>query len=77
MSIVLVVFPGAPKPTNEAMQAEKELNATIEKRIKGDFSFHFCLQTVIYALVLKFSKSVMIYCKSYQFKLKTSNKHRK
>lgn len=48
MSIVLVVLPGAPKPTNEAIQAEKELNATIERRIKGKrllnhfYSLFFC-----------------------------------
>lgn len=37
MSIILVVFPGAPKPTNEAIQAEKELNEMLEKRIKEIF----------------------------------------
>ncbi|KAL3286156.1 hypothetical protein HHI36_000668 [Cryptolaemus montrouzieri] len=34
MSIVLVVFPGAPTPTPEAIEAEKELDATIERRIR-------------------------------------------
>ncbi|KAJ3638198.1 hypothetical protein MTP99_001600 [Tenebrio molitor] len=34
MSIVLVVFPGAPTPTQEAIEAEKELDATLERRIK-------------------------------------------
>nr|CAI5845503.1 unnamed protein product [Callosobruchus analis] len=33
MSIVLVVFPGAPKPTREAMRAESELDETLEMRI--------------------------------------------
>lgn len=37
MSIVLVVFPGVPKPTNEAIQADKELNETIEKRVEEIF----------------------------------------
>lgn len=35
MSIVLVVFPGAPRPKTEAVAAEKELDATIERHIKG------------------------------------------
>ncbi|KAL1514235.1 hypothetical protein ABEB36_003523 [Hypothenemus hampei] len=34
MSIVLVVFPGAPKPYPEAVQAEQDLDATLERRIK-------------------------------------------
>ncbi|XP_045459999.1 protein phosphatase 1B-like isoform X1 [Harmonia axyridis] len=34
MSIVLIVFPGAPTPTPEAIEAEKELDATIERRIR-------------------------------------------
>nr|XP_023015497.1 protein phosphatase 1A isoform X1 [Leptinotarsa decemlineata] len=34
MSIVLVVFPGAPSPTPEAIQAEKELDETIERHIR-------------------------------------------
>ncbi|XP_017781385.1 PREDICTED: protein phosphatase 1A [Nicrophorus vespilloides] len=34
MSIVLVVFPGAPKPTPEAIQANKELEANVERRMK-------------------------------------------
>lgn len=35
MSIVLVVFPGAPTPNPESIAAEKELDATIERQIKG------------------------------------------
>jgi protein phosphatase 1B len=42
MSIVLVVFPGAPTPTQEAIEAEKELDATLERRIKGCFNFFTC-----------------------------------
>ncbi|XP_031353937.1 protein phosphatase 1A isoform X1 [Photinus pyralis] len=34
MSIVLVVFPGAPTPSQEAIQAEQELDAIIERSIK-------------------------------------------
>ncbi|CAH1127418.1 unnamed protein product [Ceutorhynchus assimilis] len=34
MSIVLVVFPGAPRPYPEALQAEKNLDATLERRVK-------------------------------------------
>lgn len=42
MSIVLVVFPGAPQPSPEAIQAEKQLDATLEKSIKGCFNFTNC-----------------------------------
>lgn len=34
MSIVLVTFPGAPKPSPEAQKKEAELEVTIERRIK-------------------------------------------
>lgn len=40
MSIILVVFAGAPKPTYEAHNAEMELNATLERLLKG-FFFNF------------------------------------
>lgn len=39
MSIVLVVFPGAPRPCPDALKAEQDLEANIERRIKGCFSF--------------------------------------
>lgn len=35
MSIVLVTFPGAPTPTAEAIQKEKQLEDVIERRIKS------------------------------------------
>lgn len=35
MSIVLVAFPGAPRPNPDAIAAEKELDARIERHIKG------------------------------------------
>lgn len=35
MSIVLVVFPGAPAPTAEAIKAERELDDTLEILLKG------------------------------------------
>ncbi|GJQ76399.1 hypothetical protein Trydic_g2115 [Trypoxylus dichotomus] len=34
MTIILVVFPGAPKPCPDAIAADKELDRTLEKRIK-------------------------------------------
>ncbi|XP_065168630.1 protein phosphatase 1B isoform X3 [Atheta coriaria] len=34
MSIILVLFPGAPKPTAEAIQADKDLEANIQRRMK-------------------------------------------
>lgn len=37
MSIVLVVFPGAPGPNPEAVAAEKELDAAIERHVRGIF----------------------------------------
>lgn len=39
MSIVLVVFPGAPRPCSEAKQADEELEANLKKIIKGCFHF--------------------------------------
>lgn len=42
MSIVLVVFPGAPTPSQEAIQAEQELDAIIERRVKGCLNFFNC-----------------------------------
>lgn len=34
MSIILVAFPGAPKPCPDAIAADKELDRTLEKKIK-------------------------------------------
>lgn len=42
MSIVLVLFPGAPSPSPEAIEAEKELDASLENHIKGCFNFSNC-----------------------------------
>lgn len=42
MSIVLVLFPGAPAPSPEAIEAEKELDASLENHIKGCFNFSNC-----------------------------------
>jgi len=53
MSIVLVVLPGAPTPSQEAIQAEQELDAIIERRVKevlsqeGDVEFSQVLQRLI------------------------------
>ena len=41
MSIVLVTFPGAPRPSLEAQRKEAELETAIERRIKGSFTFPF------------------------------------
>ena len=35
MSIVLVVFPAAPEPCPDAIQAEKDLDELLEKHVKG------------------------------------------
>ena len=41
MSIVLVTFSGAPKPSPEAQKREAELEMVIERSIKGSLSFSF------------------------------------
>lgn len=35
MSIVLVVFNGAPSPSVDALQRELQLDRTLERRVKG------------------------------------------
>jgi hypothetical protein len=35
MSVVVVTFPGSPKPSKEDIDKDKELNETIEKKVKG------------------------------------------
>ncbi|CAG9838266.1 unnamed protein product [Diabrotica balteata] len=52
MSIVLILFPGAPTPTPEAVMAEKELDATIERHVKefleqGDKQFSEILHSLM------------------------------
>lgn len=42
MSIILVLFPGAPKPTAEAIQADKDLEANIQRRMKGCLNILTC-----------------------------------
>lgn len=37
MSIVLVTFPGAPKPSDEAKQKDDELNKAIENEVVRKF----------------------------------------
>lgn len=41
MSIVLVTFPAAPKPSIEAQKKEAELETAIERRIKGSLNFSY------------------------------------
>lgn len=44
MSIVLVVFPAAPKPDPEAQRADRELDETLRQRITGCYHslLHAC-----------------------------------
>lgn len=42
MSIIIIVFPGAPKPVPEAIEAEDELERNIRKTIKGYYKKYFC-----------------------------------
>ena len=39
MSIVLVTFPGAPKPSDEAISKEAELESFLERRITGKMTW--------------------------------------
>ena len=41
MSIVLVTFPGAPKPNPDAKKKEAELDMFIERIIKGSVSYPY------------------------------------
>ena len=35
MSIIIIIFPGAPKPSSDAIEVEAELERNIRKIIKG------------------------------------------
>jgi len=48
MSIVLVTFPGAPKPSAEAIAKEAELEATLERLIKSKYFSLYLLQFSLY-----------------------------
>ena len=37
MSIVIIAFPNAPKVSPEALQREKKLDETLEKKVHGSF----------------------------------------
>lgn len=41
MSIVIVKFPAAPKPTFESLKREADLDMEIERRIKGSMNFSY------------------------------------
>lgn len=41
MSIIIIVFPGAPQPTDEAIAADERLEKEIEKYARG------CLNRII------------------------------
>lgn len=43
MSIIIIAFPGAPKPTEEAIEAERRLEKHIEKIARGCFNRLLCL----------------------------------
>lgn len=44
MSIVLVTFPGAPKPSEDAQRADRELDDTLRQRLTGCYHslLHAC-----------------------------------
>lgn len=42
MSIILILFPGAPQKSPEAIEAEEELERNIRKTIKGYYKKYFC-----------------------------------
>lgn len=41
MSIVLVTFPGAPTPSTEAIQKEKQLEERLERRVRSELN-NYC-----------------------------------
>lgn len=43
MSVIIIAFPGAPKPTEEAIEAEKRLEEEIERIARGCLKSLFCL----------------------------------
>lgn len=47
MSIVLVVFPAAPKPSAEAQRADRELDETLRQRLTG------CYHNILHACTHK------------------------
>lgn len=47
MSIVIVAFEGAPKPAEEAIKQDQELDAKIEAKIKGKLLRIYFLQIII------------------------------
>lgn len=42
MSIIIIAFPGAPKPTDEAMANDRRLDKQIEKIARGCFKCILC-----------------------------------
>lgn len=42
MSIIIIAFPGAPKPTEEAIEADKRLDKEIEKITRGCLNRLYC-----------------------------------
>ena len=42
MSIIIITFPGAPKPSKDAIKAEEELENSLRKTIKGYYKKYFC-----------------------------------
>lgn len=39
MSIIIVTFPGAPKPSEDAIKADTELNQKISELIRGCYCY--------------------------------------
>lgn len=52
MSIIIVAFPGAPKPTPEAIKAETELNQKISELIKGCYCYGWRNQNIILMFIV-------------------------
>ena len=52
MSIIIIAFPGAPKPSKDAIKAEQELESSLRKTIKGYYKKYFCrkIRTNIWSL---------------------------
>ena len=57
MSIVIIAFPNAPKVSPEALQREKKLDETLEKKVHGAFLLNVlyvvhCFKTIICFIII-------------------------
>lgn len=46
MSIIIVTFPGCPQPTEEAIEADADLNRKLVEIVKGCYCYRSCFGRV-------------------------------